>query len=87
MIIYVHPPAATVANYEIKQNLLSLIQGNQFGGSSASEDADMHLNTFTELCDMIHMKDVEPSAVKLRLFPFHVERMQMNSYWLYLKSL
>ena len=33
----------------------------------------MHLKTFTELCDMMHMKDVEPSAVKLRLFPFSLK--------------
>ena len=62
-------PAVTTENYEIKPNLLNLIQQNQFGGS-ASEDAGMHLNTFTELCDMMHMKDVDPSAVKLCLFPF-----------------
>ena len=30
----------------------------------------MHLNTFIELCDMMRMKDVDPNAVKLRLFPF-----------------
>ena len=56
-------------NYEIKPNLLNLIQQNQFGGS-ASEDAGMHLNTFTELCDMMRMKDVDPNAVKICLFPF-----------------
>ena len=62
-------PAVIAENYEIKPNLLNLIQQNQFGGS-AFEDAGMHLNTFTELCDMMRMKDVEPNAVKLRLFPF-----------------
>ena len=30
----------------------------------------MHLNTFTEICDMMCIKDVDPDAVKLRLFPF-----------------
>ena len=30
----------------------------------------MHLNTFTEICDMMRIKDVDPDAVKLRLFPF-----------------
>ena len=40
-------PAVEAANYEIKPNFLTLVQQNQFGGS-ASEDAGMHLNTFTE---------------------------------------
>ena len=62
-------PAVVAENYEIKPNLLNLIQQNQFGGS-ASEDAGMHLNTFTKLCDMMRMKDVDPNAVKLCLFPF-----------------
>ena len=70
---YVRPPitrpAMVAENYEIKPNLLNLIQQNQFGGS-VSEDAGMHLNTFTELCDMMCMKDVDTNAIKLRLFPF-----------------
>ena len=62
-------PAVTAENYEIKPHFLSLVQQNQFGGSAA-EDAGMHLNTFTEICDMMRIKDVDPNAVKLRLFPF-----------------
>ena len=34
-------PAVVAENYEIKPNLLNLIQQNQFSGS-ASEDAGMH---------------------------------------------
>ena len=30
----------------------------------------MHLNTFTEICDMMRIKDVDLDAVRLRLFPF-----------------
>ena len=62
-------PAVAAENYEIKPNLLSLVQQNQFGGSAA-EDSGIHLNTFTEICDMMRIKDVDPNAVKLRLFPF-----------------
>ena len=62
-------PAVEAGNYEIKPNFLTLVQQNKFGGS-ASEDAGMHLNTFTEICDMMRIKDVNPDAVKLRLFPF-----------------
>ena len=34
-------PAVAAENYEIKPNLLNLVQQNQFGGST-SEDAGMH---------------------------------------------
>ena len=66
-------PAVAAENYEIKPNLLSLVQQNQFGGSAA-EDSGMHLNTFTEICDMMRIKDVNPDAVKLRLFPSFIKR-------------
>ena len=62
-------PAIAAEDYEIKPHYLSLVQQNQFGGS-AVEDAGMHLNTFTEICDMMRIKDVDPDAVKLRLFLF-----------------
>jgi hypothetical protein len=62
-------PAVMAENYEIKANLLSLVQQNQFGGPSA-EDLGMHLNIFTEICDMMRIKDVNHDVVKHRLFHF-----------------
>jgi hypothetical protein len=62
-------PAVRTENYEINPNYLSLVHQNQFGGSSF-EDAGLCLNTFTEICDMMHIKDVNPDVVRLRLFPF-----------------
>ena len=44
-------------------------QQNQFGGSSAKYSG-LHLNIFTKICDMMRIKDVDPDAVKLRLFLF-----------------
>jgi hypothetical protein len=48
---------------------LSLVQQNQFGGLTF-EDASLHLNTFTKICDMMRIKDVNPDVVRLRPFPF-----------------
>ena len=62
-------PAVTAENYEIKPHFLSLVQQNQFGGSAA-EDAGLHLNSFTKICDMMRIKDVDHNDVNLRLFPF-----------------
>jgi hypothetical protein len=62
-------PTVSVEKFEIKPNFISLVQRNQFGGS-AYEDGGMHQNTFTEICEMMRIKDVKPDAVKLHLFPF-----------------
>jgi hypothetical protein len=48
----INQPIVEEENYEIKPNLLSLVQQNQFGGSAA-EDSGMHLKTFTEICAMM----------------------------------
>ena len=70
---YLHTPITqpTMAadDYEIKPHYLSLVQQNQFGGSDV-KDTGMHLNTFTEICDMMRIKDVDPDTVKLCIFPF-----------------
>jgi hypothetical protein len=62
-------PAVEAENFEIKPNYLSLVQQNQFGGST-SKDAGLHLNTFIEICDTMRIKDVNPDVVRLHLFPF-----------------
>jgi hypothetical protein len=56
-----------------------LVQQNQFGGS-ATEDASVHLNTFSEICGMMHIEDVQQHIVKLRLFPFLLR--EKAKYWL-----
>ena len=61
-------PDVAAAEYEIKPNLVSMVQHDQFGGS-ASEDAGMHLHNFTELCNMTRVRDYAPDALKLHLFP------------------
>ena len=62
-------PDVAAAEYEIKPNLVSMDEQDQFGGS-ASEDAGMHLHNFTELCYITRIKDYDPDAPKLLLFPF-----------------
>ena len=61
-------PDIAAEQFEIKQHLVTMVQWNQFDGS-ASEDINMHLHTFTELCDMTRTKDYEPDALKLHPFP------------------
>jgi hypothetical protein len=61
-------PEVAADEYEIKPNSISMVQQDQFGGSTF-EDAGMHLHNFTELCNMTCIKDYDPDALKLRLFP------------------
>ena len=62
-------PNVAAAEYEIKPNLVSMVQQGQFGGS-ASEDVGIHLHNFSKLCNMTRIRDYEPDALKLHLFPF-----------------
>ncbi|KAG9458327.1 hypothetical protein H6P81_002835 [Aristolochia fimbriata] len=58
------------SNFEIKPQILSMIQNNyQFGGLS-NEDPNEHIEKFLEICDTFRFKDVTNEAVWLRLFPF-----------------
>jgi hypothetical protein len=64
-------PAVNAANsdFEIRTGLITMVQANPFCGLP-SEDANVHLQNFLELCNTIKIKDVQPDAIKLRLFPF-----------------
>ena len=48
-------PNVATKKYEIKPNLVSMVQQHQFGGST-SEDVGMHLHNFSELCNMTHIE-------------------------------
>jgi len=56
-------------NFELHTGLLTMVQANQFCGLP-SEDANVHLQNFLELCESIIIKDVALESVKLCLFPF-----------------
>src|SRR3954463_677195 len=66
------PPSTSALSYQIKPALLNLVMKDQFSG--AGEDAALHLNNFTELCDMQKYKEVDGDIVKLKLFSFLPER-------------
>jgi hypothetical protein len=60
-------------NFELHTGLIMMVQANQFCGLP-SEDASAHLQHFLELCDTIVIKDVTPTSIRLRLFPFSLVR-------------
>ena len=56
-------------NFELKSSLINMVQASPFCGKP-NEDANAHLQNFTELCDTVVIRGVAADIVKLRLFPF-----------------
>ena len=56
-------------NFELKPALINMVQQNQYGGLP-SEDPNIHLAIFLEICDTIKMNKVPDDVIRLRLFPF-----------------
>ena len=67
-------------NFKLHTNLIMMVQANQFHGLP-SEDANVLLQHFLELCDTIIIKDVTPESIRLHLFPFSFSRKAKQ--WFY----
>ncbi|KAK5785490.1 hypothetical protein PVK06_040081 [Gossypium arboreum] len=63
-------PATTANNFELKPNIIQMIQQFvQFDGLQ-DEDPNTHSANFLEFCDTFKINDVSDDAIHLRLFPF-----------------
>ena len=58
-----------VNNFEIKHDLIQIVQQAQFAGENL-EDPNENLANFLEICDTIKINGVSEDAIWLRLFPF-----------------
>jgi hypothetical protein len=75
-------PAVNIrnGNFELRTILITMVKASQFHGLP-SEDANVPLQHFLELCNTIIIKDVALESIKLRLFPFsHLEKAKQ---WFY----
>ncbi|XP_074359760.1 uncharacterized protein LOC141699849 [Apium graveolens] len=63
--------SATAANtFEIKPGIIQMVQNSiQFRGAP-TEDPNMHIRDFIEICDTFKFNNVSEDAIKLRFFPF-----------------
>ncbi|XP_027368307.1 uncharacterized protein LOC113874269 [Abrus precatorius] len=62
-------PTIQANHFEIKSALLHLVQQDQFSGL-ISNDLNLHIYNFLQLCDTIRINGVSEDAIRLRLFPF-----------------
>nr|GFA09410.1 reverse transcriptase domain-containing protein [Tanacetum cinerariifolium] len=56
-------------NFEIKTNLLQLVQANKFHGRE-SENPHTHISNFKRMTATLKYRDVPNDAIKLMLFPY-----------------
>ena len=63
-------PAITANNFEIKPGTIQMVQNSVQCGGASTEDPNMHIRDFIEICDTFKFNGVSDDAIKLRLFPF-----------------
>ncbi|GJU49321.1 reverse transcriptase domain-containing protein [Tanacetum coccineum] len=63
-------PPINANNFELKQTLINLVQGNQFTGK---QDPHNHLQFFNKVTSTFRHPEVPNTSIKLLLFPFSLE--------------
>ena len=66
----IQKPTIHANNFELKPQLITLVQNNCSFGGGVQEDPNQHLNTFLRICDTVKSNGVQPDAYRLLLFPF-----------------
>jgi len=67
-------------NFELKPQLITLVQNNCSFRGSAQEDPNQHLTTFLRICDTVKSNGVHLDIYRLLLFPFSLR--DKASKWL-----
>ena len=69
----IRKPAVQANNFELKPSYVNMIQNSvQFHGLP-SEDPNLHIAYFLDICDMFRVNDVLDDSIRLRLFPFSLK--------------
>ncbi|GJW85759.1 reverse transcriptase domain-containing protein [Tanacetum coccineum] len=65
-------PEINADHFEIKTNLLQLVQANPFHGFER-ENPHTHINNFKRITSTLKFKDVSNDVIKLMMFPYSLE--------------
>ncbi|GJX00839.1 reverse transcriptase domain-containing protein [Tanacetum coccineum] len=65
-------PEINADHFEIKTNLLQLVQGNPFHGFQR-ENPHAHINSFKRITSTLRFRDVPNDVIKLMMFPYSLE--------------
>nr|GEW92878.1 reverse transcriptase domain-containing protein [Tanacetum cinerariifolium] len=65
-------PKILAENFEIKTNLLQLVQTNKFHGFER-DNPHTHISNFKRMTSTLKYRDVPNDAIKLMLFPYSLE--------------
>jgi len=63
-------PNVHANNFELKPQLITLVQNNCSYGGGPLEDPNQHLSIFLRICETVKTNGVHPDVYKLLLFPF-----------------
>nr|GFA22929.1 reverse transcriptase domain-containing protein [Tanacetum cinerariifolium] len=65
-------PEINADHFEIKMNLLQLVQANPYHGFER-ENPHTHINNFKRITSTLKFRDVPNDVIKLRMFPYSLE--------------
>nr|GEX64017.1 reverse transcriptase domain-containing protein [Tanacetum cinerariifolium] len=65
-------PEILAENFEIKTNLIQLVQANKFHGRE-NDNPHTHISNFKRMTTTLKYRDVPNDAIKLMLFPYSLE--------------
>nr|GFD21834.1 reverse transcriptase domain-containing protein [Tanacetum cinerariifolium] len=65
-------PEINVGHFEIKTNLLQLVQANPYHGFKR-ENPHTHINNFKRITSTLKFRDVPNNVIKLMMFPYSFE--------------
>ena len=69
----IRKPAVQANQFELKPSYVNMIQNSVKFHRLPSEDPNIHIAYFLNICDMFRVNDVPDDAIRLRLFPFSLK--------------
>ena len=69
----IRKPAIQANNFELKPSYVSIIQNSVQFHRLPSEDSNLYIAYFLDICDMFRVNGVPDDAIRLRLFLFSLK--------------